>query len=766
MPADVTHALFLSYASQDAVAARRICDTLRAGGIEVWFDQSELKGGEAWDTSIRRQVAECALFLAVVSANTQSRREGYFRLEWKLADERTHLMAEGTPFILPVTIDGTTERGALVPKSFFAVQWTKAPGGETPRALVGRVQDLLGGETVGPVADRVPAPRTGLQRARPRVAAAAWMAVGAVVLVVAAAGVFFSRQAPNAGAGTRPPTSEKPAPAANAKAVAVLPFENLTAEPDSAYLADGIHGEVITAVGKISALTVIGRTSVLPYADVKKRNLRQIATDLGVASVVEGRVQRAGKQVRIAVELVDAQSGRQLWGNQFDSEISGVFAVQAAIAREVAGTLKATLTASEQTLIERRPTQNATAYELFLRARVQEEGLTSRTSLEQYERAVVAYQQVVAEDPAFALAYVRLTFLHGEMYWLGHLDPSPARRALAEAAMNAAARVAPEAPETHYARGLFAYYGENDWARALSNFRQAEAGLPNDPTLQTSMGFVDRRLGNWQEAERHFERAVERSPRDLYTASELATYLTYLRKYEAARLLAARLVSLFPNDNFSQEALIRSEFALRGNQAAFLKAFANVPRAERDPAGLRAAYELAIWSHDFAAADQALADPRLTGIVDRAAVLSEPVALHRALVAFVVGNRETAQRFADVAMADFSRQSWTPRQRPFVTLGIARAKAFAGRTDEAVQEMQSAATLALKLDAFSGVVALMEAGRTYAAIDRREEALATLRQLMSGLARMSPNEIRLDPLWSRLKDDPRFEEILNAAKPL
>ena len=144
MPAEprATGAVFLSYASQDAEAAKRIAEALRAAGVEVWFDQSELVGGDAWDQSIHEQISECALFIPVLSETTQARREAYFRLEWKLADERTHLMAEGTPFLLPVTIDQTTERGALVPKSFVAVQWTKLPGGETPPAFATRVKKI------------------------------------------------------------------------------------------------------------------------------------------------------------------------------------------------------------------------------------------------------------------------------------------------------------------------------------------------------------------------------------------------------------------------------------------------------------------------------------------------------------------------------------------------------------------------------------------------------------------------------------------------
>ena len=136
-------AVFLSYASQDAEAAKRICDALRAAGVEVWFDQSELRGGDSWDQKIRRQIKECALFLPVVSANTQARREGYFRLEWKLADDRTQLMAKGTPFLVPVGIDDTKDWDALVPDSFMTVQWTRLAGGETPLKFAERVVQLL-----------------------------------------------------------------------------------------------------------------------------------------------------------------------------------------------------------------------------------------------------------------------------------------------------------------------------------------------------------------------------------------------------------------------------------------------------------------------------------------------------------------------------------------------------------------------------------------------------------------------------------------------
>ena len=183
-------AVFLSYASQDSLAAKLICEALRAAGVEVWFDQSELVGGDSWDQRIRKQISECALFIPILSSTTQARREAYFRLEWKLADERTYLMAEGTPFLLPVTIDGTNERGALVPKSFLAIQWTKLPSGDTPPAFCSRVKRLLDGPGVLPV-QPVPAAAGAASMLRPEKATRPWLIpILAAAVLCASLGVW------------------------------------------------------------------------------------------------------------------------------------------------------------------------------------------------------------------------------------------------------------------------------------------------------------------------------------------------------------------------------------------------------------------------------------------------------------------------------------------------------------------------------------------------------------------------------------------------
>ncbi|MEO5961643.1 MAG: TIR domain-containing protein, partial [Opitutaceae bacterium] len=446
MSAESSRAVFLSYASQDAAAVQRIAEALRAAGVELWFDQNELVGGDAWDGKIRGQIASCALFVPIISANTQARREGYFRLEWKLADERTHLMAEGTPFLLPVVIDDTKDREALVPKSFLHVQWTRLPVGEPLGKFCERVRNLLTGSSgtgVPPVSSEPgrDAPATPIHRNQGRDVPATqtaprpagrWLFPAALGLAACAAIAIWqpwkSKASPTltATVATAAPNSAAPT-SASAKSIAVLPFENRSPEADKEFFADGMHDEVITALSKIRDLTVIARASVLAYRKPEGRNLKQIAAELGVANVLEGRVQQAGKQVKVTVELIAVRTGALLWGDSFTEDVTDVFTIQAKIAAAITSALKATLAPGEKLAIERRPTQNVAAYEFYLRAKVADGNLTPRSSREDFEQVASLYQQAVALDPEFALAYARLTHVHGLMYWFGTIDPTPAR---------------------------------------------------------------------------------------------------------------------------------------------------------------------------------------------------------------------------------------------------------------------------------------------------------------------------------------------------
>ena len=776
---DPTKAVFLSYAREDTDAARRIAEALRGFGVEVWFDQSELRGGDQWDAKIRTQIKACALFLPVISSTTQSRDEAYFRLEWKLADDRSHLMAPGKPFIVPVVIDETPDTGAAVPDSFSRAQWTRLAAGEPSTAFIEQVKRLLGGKSQEAGRPR-PATEMRGEVAAPlmKKAVPGWMwVVLAVVVVGVAVGIVSLRPpaapAPVPASASEPkPASPLPAPVsspaavpASAKSIAVLPFVNMSPDKDNEFLADGIHEDVITSLAKIRDLKVISRTSVLAYRDTAARNLKKIAADLGVAVVLEGSVRRSGNRVRVTAQLIDARTDEHLWAENYDGDLSDVFALQAKLAQQIASALKATLTPGERTLIERRPTQDAQAYELYQRAKLKRQQLATDTRRTVYEEVVTLYEQALARDPNLALAQGELTFVHGVMYWFGAVDPTPERRALAAAALAAAQRLAPDAPETRVAQGAFAYLCENDWPKALAELRAAEASLPNDDQLQYLLGITHRRLGLMPEALGHVQRAVDLNPYERRSVTTLVESMSVMRRYAALPAIAPRFLSLFPDDIALQRSFIDAQFAMDGGREVWLRNHAALPALPSDLHGLQKSFESALRAGDLAAAEQVLADPRLTWLAGAGGVMQLPVALFRAELSLLRGDQAAARKYAADATTVLRAGRWSPRQESPVRIALARARVCAGEAG-GVAELQQAVEQLEQRDKFVLVPIWVEVAHSLAAAGHTEEALACLRRSCSGPSTESPNQLRNDPYFAKLKSDPRFEEILRAAKPL
>lgn len=334
--------IFLSYARDDVVAARRLAEALRNAGLVVWFDENELTGGDAWDQKIRTQIAECALFLPLISANTQARLEGYFRLEWRLSEQRSHLMAKGKRFLVPVCIDETREKGAQVPDAFMEVQWTRLAGGVATAQFVELVKRLMTGE-VARVSRPVSLDDTGQETRATRTGVSAAARIGALAVVaMGAAAIFFAMRktesptplaSSNAGAGTRPPTTETAAPKPAEKAVAVLAFENVGGDKENEYFSEGVPDEIMTQLGKVAGLRLAGRNSSFA---MRGRPEAEIAQKFNVTHVVSGSVQRVGSQVKITARLVNAVDGTQLWQDRFTEEMKDIFAVQERIAGLIA----------------------------------------------------------------------------------------------------------------------------------------------------------------------------------------------------------------------------------------------------------------------------------------------------------------------------------------------------------------------------------------------------------------------------------------------
>ena len=305
------------------------------------------------------------------------------------------------------------------------------------------------------------------------------------------------------------------------KSIAVLPFSNLSKEPENAFFADGMQDEILTDLARIADLKVISRTSVTHYKSGTARNLREIGRQLGVADVVEGSVQRAGNRVRVNAQLVDARSDKHLWAQTYDRDLADVFAIQSEIAKTIADQLQARLSPGEEKAIERAPTSDLAAFDLYTRAKniVLEENHRTKAEL---LGAVDLLNQAVARDPAFFDAYCQLAYVHDAIYFFSH-DHTAARLALAEAAIQAAARLDSNAGETHLARARSLYWGYLDYDGALAELEVARQTLPNDFRVPTSMAQIQRRRGRWEESTRSYERSAELNPRYMYQERGLHT---------------------------------------------------------------------------------------------------------------------------------------------------------------------------------------------------------------------------------------------------
>ena len=1103
-------AVFLSFASQDAGAAGRMCGALRAAGVVVWFEEGGRRGGEAWDARIRRQIKECALFVPIISANAEAQPDGDFRLEWKFAEERLQLTANGRPFIMPVSVDDTIALDANMPDSFRAVEAVSLAGGVASPAFISRVQGMLGiegeptdwlrhivgdsaasaapspsevvsvlesaleaadperrGARIGrykllqkmgeggfgvvwmaeqqepvrrrvalkiiklgmdtrevitrfdverqalalmehpniahvfdaaatdagrpyfvmelvqgvpitrycdenrvPVEERMrlfitvcqavhhahqkgivhrdlkpsnilvglrdgaPVPKiidfgiakaTGAQLtektfytryqtflgtpiyASPeqmqmsgidvdprsdiyslgvllyelltgllpfdssvlvksgleamcrtirevdppapshrlrmltkndRTLAALQRGTDAAKLVLllrgdldwivirclekdctrryesaAALAADVERHLRNDAVLARPPSRiyqaqkfyrrHRPAVAAavaalvlssalyirdrraqehaaadkmsiatlpianlsDAKTIAVLPFANLSPDAGNAFLADGIHEDVIVSLAKIHDLKVISRTSVMAYK-VGARNLRAIASELGVANILEGSVRRDGNKVRVTAQLVDARLDHPIWAETYDRNITDEFAIQSDLAREIAVALRAKLNVGERQLIDRRPTGNLEAYDLYMRARTLNQNLAFYGTRMEFEAVIALYQQAVAKDPAFALAYAELSLVHSSLYRFSQLDPSPARLASAQAAADTAVRLAPDLPETKFALGVIRYVGSEDWEGALGDFRDAEADLPNDDQLQWWIGVTLRRLGRWDEAIGYFESSSLLNPHAPGSGLTRIQTLRYLRRFSNARDIAERLLARFPGNRDVLEVFARLQFEMDADREAYLRRMDALPPDPDDPLRLVDKYDSAVRRRDWNAADLVLSDTRLRGIPELPHFVDTPVPLNRAMVAFFDHKTERLAFLGGQAIAYYQGGPWNRRQKSWVLAGRARAEAFCGRASEAVEDARAAWISASQDDALDALAMQPLLAQVFLTLGRREEAFAVLREMVAGPSDMGPQELRWDPWWASLKDDPQFEQILNSARPL
>jgi TolB-like protein/lipoprotein NlpI len=551
-----SHAVFLSYASQDAQAAQKICEALRAAGIEVWFDQSELRGGDAWDTSIRKQIKTCVLFVPVISHTTHDRDEGYFRLEWKLAVDRSHLMASDRPFLLPVVIDDTRDDDERVPERFREVQWTRLPGGVTPAVFVERVRRLLSGEPAPPTG--TPSASSGVPAApsMPKPVLALWRPKAALlatitVLVLALGYLVANRLVPSkrgADVGAAPTPAAQRAPASDFNppphSIAVLPFVNLSGDKEQEYFSDGLTEELLNSLAEINELQVAARTSSFSFKE--HPDIATVAHKLNVGAVLEGSVRRSAHTIRITVQLINAVTGFHLWSKTYDRDLGDVLKLQTEIATAVAEALKVTLLSDTSAKIELGGTRNPAAFDAYLRgAKV----FVSRHEVEDLSAAIASYTEAIRLDPHYALA------MAGRSIALSYgaaqaATPAAAREGFDKAHADArqAVALAPDLAQAHLALATVLELGTLDFTRASAAYERALALAPGNAQVLRISGLFAAYMGHIDAGLAAARRAVVLDPLARDSHSLLGRALYAARRYEEAVVAFSEGISLYPGD--------------------------------------------------------------------------------------------------------------------------------------------------------------------------------------------------------------------------
>ena len=540
-------AVFLSYASQDAEAARRIANALQAAGIEVWFDQSELRGGDVWDEKIRHQIRDCALFLPIISAHTQERTEGYFRLEWRLADQRTHLMGRTRSFVIPVCVDDTPETDADVPDAFTAAQWTRLHNGDAPPAFVERILRLLSPEAVhASGGDRPTAalPPAGTAAQTPASGPAAPRSRQRVLLLIAAVGLVFvgyvamdrvwlgKRSAAQASKPLQSPIPEK--------SVAVLPFVDMSEKQDQEYFSDGLSEELIDLLAQVQDLRVPARTSSFAFKG-KADDVPSIAQKLRVAHVLEGSVRKAGNTLRVTVQLIRADNGYHVWSKTYDRDVKDIFAVQDDIAAAVVEVLKAKL-APKQAVAAYR-SSNTEAYNQYLLG----QRFHTRGNLDGWQRAIDAFHKAIALDPDYAAAYASLALSE---YARADSTGDTAGRTHAMADAERAVTLAPQEADGYASRGVLRMNFSWDWNGAEADFEKALGLNPASEKVQGNYATLLQRLGRLPEAIVVGRRATELDPLSAIAWSNLGQYLTFHRDYAGADEALRHGLEINPESSF------------------------------------------------------------------------------------------------------------------------------------------------------------------------------------------------------------------------
>jgi TolB-like protein/Tfp pilus assembly protein PilF len=544
------------------------------------------------------------------------------------------------------------------------------------------------------------------------------------------------------------------------KSIAVLPFQNLSDEKENAYFADGIQDDILTNLSKIRELKVISRTSVMQYRG-NAPNIRDIGKALGVSTVLEGSVRRSGNRVRVNVQLIDAATDEHVWANDYDRDLTDVFAIQSDLAHEIANALQAKLSDTEKALIERKPTENGEAYLAFVQAHNLQNAFEDFGKLKQSEQL---YARAVELDPKFALALARYSQLES---WIFHIfDPTRERRQKARALAEQALQLQPDLPEAHLAMGFSYYYGDNNYDAAQKEFEIARRGLPNESEVYLALGAIQRRQGKWAESTANFEKAVSLNPKDNLPLQNLVTNYQDLRNFDAANKTVDRGLALDPTAFGLLE--LKSKLAIfeKGDFSVAEKAFAAVKSMpmtnEQKLKTASARADVFVLERKY---QEALREAESLPDDQLALIHSEALCYKYFLIGFArkalqdeAGARAAFLKTKDLLEAQLKESPDAEEMH----VQLAKVLAHLGEKDAALAQARRATELRPESkDALGGAEIAAGVAEVHAILGDNDRAIEILDGLLGRPSAVTVQGLKINPIWDPLRNDPRFQAFLN-----
>jgi TolB-like protein/class 3 adenylate cyclase/Tfp pilus assembly protein PilF len=546
------------------------------------------------------------------------------------------------------------------------------------------------------------------------------------------------------------------------KSIAVLPFDNLSDDKQNAYFADGVQDEILTSLAKVADLKVISRTSVIQYRGGTERNLREIARALGVAHVLEGAVQRASGRVHVTAQLIDARTDTHLWAESYDRSLADVFAIESELAEKIVSQLKSRLSPEEKVAIEQEPTADLGAYDLYSQAKLLIERAVFTSGNELFE-AIRLLEQAVQRDPSFALAYYQLAHAHDQLY-VRAIDHTPERLKLAESAIQSLDRLQPDSGETHLALAKHLYWGYLDYDRARQKLAAAQRALPNDPVVFLLSGYIDRRQGRWDDSLKNMQRAISldpRGPQTPFVLEQISRTYQLLRRYADEAATLDRALTLAPSNPNLSVRRANVDLEARADIQPLKKTLPSLVAEKSEAAADFAlqSLELARYERNWDAAARALSVMPLDGCREEA--FPFPRAWCEGVVARCRGDGERARTAFTAAREEVEQ---IVRQQPdnapaLCVIGL--IDAALGNKREANREGKRAAELLpATRDSVDGARVIRCLVLIYAWIGKKDAALTELGSVANIPGYLSYGELKLDPIWDPIRDDPRFQKIL------